>query len=458
MDIEQRLRTDLADRAHEIDSAPDLMDSVLVGHRRQNRRRAGLLAVGVCAAVAAVAIPLVTDGGALGGTGRGGEAERTASTVGYEAYPVGPRGDLTADAAYLDGLLARDWYPAPEMPDPAPETRQVLFAGTVPGGVRALVSGWEDGRRTGLWLYGGPGAGPAELESLGDAAPLPEAEPITFLSPVDGRGALVVLAEPGDLIEVSKGVEVAADGSTVRAPFEPVGNTEGLAVVDAAGLSPRTLEVRVSRDGSVRYEGPSGGVELGGRLDFDPSSALEGATGDVDPDLVRQLVQGVIDELGLTGDQVTADVLWGGPIGNGNRPGVLAAVVGVRLPSGAVVAVGGYSDVQQADGGDAWTTVGTCLRQILPAGTDLTSVAMRCDLYSLADGAGLGSRLAVIPPAGATELRLVGVSGSVLDTRPVEGPAWVGPAPDGLGSVIALDGDGEVVAEIPLGAVESLRD
>ena len=457
MDIEQRLRTDLADRAHEIDAPPGILDSVLAGHRRQNRRRAGLLAAGAAAVVAAVAIPL--GAGGVTGTDGGGGADRTASTVGYEAYPVGPRGDLADDAAYVDGLLARDWYPSPEMPDPAPETRQVLFAGTVPGGVRALVSGWEDGRRTGLWLHGAAGAEPAELEPLGDPSPLADGEPISFLSTVDGSGALVVLAEPGDVVEVSSGAEVAADGSIVRAPFEPVGNAEGLAVVDAAGLSPRSLAVRISRDGTVLSEGPAGSAILGGGSGpGDSVPPLDGAAGDPDPALVQQLADGVLEELDLTPEQVDVDVLWGGPIGNANRPGAQAAVLTVGLPTGAVVAVGGFSDVQQPGGGDELTSIVPCLRQVLPAGTRLTAVAMRCDLYALEDGAALGSRLVVVPPSGAAQLRLVGVSGTVLDTRPVEGPAWVGAAPDGLGSVTALDGDGQVVAEIPLGAVEPLRD
>ena len=456
MDIEQRLRTDLADRAHEIDAPSGILDSVLAGHRRQNRRRAGLLAAGVCAALAAVAIPMSTgaDGGADGRSG----GELTASTVGYEAYPLGPRGDLVDDASFVDGLLARDWYPSPEMPEPAAETRQVLFAGTVPGGVRALVSGWEDGRRTGLWLHGPAGADPVELEPLGDPAPVPDGEPISLLSIVDGSGALVVLAEPGDLIEVSSGVVVGADGSTVRAPFEPVG--DGLAVVDAAGLSPRSLAVRISRDGTVLSEGPAGSAILadgsGGVGDSVPP--LDGALGNPDPALVQQLADGVLEELDLTPEQVAVQVLWGGPIGNGNRPDVRAAVLAVRLPTGAVVAVGGYTDAQQPGGGDELTSIVPCLRQVLPAGSELDSVAMRCDLYGLQDGANLGSQLVVVPPAGTTQLRLVGVSGSVLDTRPVEGPAWVGPAPDGVGSVTALDADGAVLAEIPLGAVDQLRD
>ncbi|MDT0274607.1 hypothetical protein [Blastococcus goldschmidtiae] len=457
MDIEQRLRIGLADRASDIDAAPGILDSVLAGHRRQNRRRAGLLAAGVCAAVAAVAIPLVTVATESGSTGGG--SDRTAELAAYEPYPFGPRGNLADDAAYVDGLLTRDWFASPEFPEPPQDTRQVLFAAEVPGGIQALVTGWLDGARVGQWLHGPAGTAPAELEPSNEPYPVADDEPLSFTRTQDGVGALIVLARPGDTIEVSPRQDITADGFIVQAPYEVVGDADGVAVVDAAGLNLMTSALRITRGGVVVSEGPAGGGSSGGgRTGFDPSTALAGAVGEVDADLVRLLVEGVLDELGLTADQVTADVLWGGPIGNGNRPDVAAAVLTVQLPSGAVVAVGGYSDTQQPNGADVLTGGGACLRQVLPAGTEVTSVAMRCDLYSLEDGANLGSQLVVVPPAGTTQLRLVGVSGSVLDTRPVDGPAWVGPAPDGLGSVVALEAGGGVLEEIALGAVEQLRD
>lgn len=458
MDIEQRLRTDLADRAHEIDAPPGILDSVLAGHRRQNRRRAGVLAAGVCAAVAVVAIPLVI-GGATGSDGSAGVgSDRTAELAAYEMYPHVPRGSLAADAAYVSGLLERPWYESADAADAADAldgTEQVLFAGEVPGGVWALVSGSVDGRRMGVWLHGPTGAAPEELRADGEPVVVADDDPLSYLRTVDGAGALVVLARPGDTVELSAGQEITADGSSVRAPFEEVGDADGVAVVDAATLSPATVELRVSREGRVVYSGPVQGSAQEGS-----GAGLSSSVEQVGPEtlLLDALVDAVLQELGLTGYEVANEVIWIGPIGNGNRPDVLAGVFTVRLPTGAVVAVGGYSDVQQPGGGDELTSVVPCLRQVLPAGTELTAVAMRCDLYDIEDGAALGSRLVVVPPAGAAQLRLVGVSGAVLDTRPVEGPAWVGAAPDGLGSVTALDGDGQVVAEIPLGAVEPLRD
>lgn len=458
MDIEQRLRMDLAERAHDIVEAPGLLGSVLEGHRRQNRRRVGLLAAGVCAAVVAVAVPLATAD--LGTGDAGGGADRTAALVDYEPYPVAPRGNLADDAAYVSGLLERDWFASPEFPEPPLDTRQVLFAAEVPGGIQALVTGWQDGTRIGLWLHGPAGVTPAELEPSNEPNPVPTDEPLSSTWTKDGVGALIVLARPGDTIEVSPRQDIAPDGTVVQAPFEIVGGADGVAVVDAARLNPMTSALRITRDDVVVREGIAGGggSEGGGAGEVDVDDALAGATGDPDPALVRQLVDFVLHELGLTADQIAVDVLWGGPVGNRNRPDVVAAALTVRLPSGAVVAVGGYSDVQQPNGGDALTSIGLCLRQILPAGTVVTSVAMRCDLYSLEDGAGLGSQLIVVPPEGTARLQLIGASGAVLDTRQFDGPVWVGPAPDGLGSVAALDADGQMLAEILVGTVRPLTD
>ena len=461
MDL-QTLRHRLARRAADVDAAPgDLHQQVLDGHRTQRRNRIGLGALTAFVLAVAVLVPLTLgeDRAGRAATPSGAPVTIPAApgdpVVPHQAYDLPPRGSLAGNAAYVSGLLERPWYESADAAHALDGTEQVLFAGEVPGGVWALVSGSVDGRRMGVWLHGPTGAAPDELRADGEPVVVADDEPTSYLRTVDGVGALVVLAGPGDTVELSAGQEITADGSAVRAPFEEVGDADGVAVVDAATLSPATVELRVSREGRVVYSGPVQGSAQEGS-GAGPSSSVE----QVGPEtlLLSALVDGVLEELGLTAGQVTNEVIWIGPIGNGNRPDVLAGVFTVRLPTGAVVAVGGYSDVQQPGGGDELTSVMPCLRQVLPAGTELTAVAMRCDLYDIEDGAALGSRLVVVPPAGAAQLRLVGVSGAVLDTRPVEGPAWVGAAPDGLGSVTALDGDGQVVAEIPLGAVEPLRD
>ncbi len=455
MNIEDRLRTVLADRAEDIDRVPpDPFATIVAGVHRQNRRRAaGLLAAAACAAVVAVGVPLGADAVSSGGNAAD---QRAAELASYTPYPQAPRGSLAGDPDYLAGLLKLSWGTGPDTYGPPLETRAVAFAGEVPGGVRAYVTGWADGGRVGMWLAGPSGAAPADLAPLGEPTPDPiDAWDFSSFT-VAGKGALVVLARPGDLIEVSPGLSVITDGTSTPAPFQPVGDATGTAVVDAGTLS-TAARLRITSDGQVLYEGAANTASAGGRGEFDPTQALGGAAGDPDPALVRLLVEGVATEVGVGAGEVTADVLWGGPIGAEANADVKAAVLSVRLPSGAVVAVGGYSDPQQSDnGGDAMTALGACLRELKPAGTVLNSVAMRCDFVDLDDGANTGSQLVVVPPPGTTLLRLIGASGARLDNPRTDGPAYIGPAPEGVTTVQALDGGGTLLADLPLGHVESL--
>ena len=58
---------------------------------------------------------------------------------------------------------------------------------------------------------------------------------------------------------------------------------------------------------------------------------------------------------------------------------------------------------------------------------------------------------------GTATLQLTGAGGAVIDTRELTGPAYVGPAPDGLLGAVALGADGQVVAQAPLLGLEPLQ-
>lgn len=457
MDIETQLRHDLAGRADDIQAAPaSMFDDVVAGARHQHRRRLGALAVGACAVVAAVAIPLVVQTGPAPSTGPiAGGTTAPAVEARYEPYEVGPRGSLAGDPAYLRALLERPWSSLPEYAGPPVETRQVVFAGNVGDGVQALVIGWQNGQWTGLWLQGPTGAAPEELEPTGDATPVDPIRPLLQFLPT----ALLVLGEPGDTIELSANQQIAADGSITRAPFQGVEAPDGVATIPAEGL--RTAQLRISRSGQVVLDTVLWGGQQyreGTAEQIDLSGALSGAVGDPDQDVVRLMVQGVLNQTGISATDVTVGVRWGGAIGNRNLPAT-AAVVTVGLPSGATVLLGSQANSQQVDGGDSWTTNAPCLQSILPAGTDVDGmvIVMRCDLSDLSNGASLGSQLVVVPPAGTASLRLIGTSGSVIDERSMSGPAYVGASPDGLAAVAALDGAGNVLAESPVQAVAGIQ-
>jgi hypothetical protein len=452
MDIETRLRHDLADRAGDITAAPtDLYEQVLDGRRTQRRHRMGLVALAVALAgiVALVPVTVGSNGPSVGGPGA-----TTAPGVeaGYVPWDVAPRGSLAGNAAYLQALLQKPWSSLPEHAGPPVETRHVVFAGEIGGEVTALVIGWQDGGWQGIWWEGAADGAAADLAAAGDAMPL---DP-DFVEQYTG-GVLLVIGRPGDTIEISPRQDIAADGSIVPAPFVPVADATGVGTVDGAALG--TARIRVTRDGQVVLDRVlHGGQETreGTADQLDLSAALGAAAGKPEEPLVRLMVQSFLDETGLGIDQVRVGVRWGGPIGNDNLAAT-SAVVTIGVPSGATVVLGGVGSEQT--NGDTWVVIARCGQAVLPAGTDVGAllIGMRCDLTSIEDGAGLGSQVVVVPPAGAAAVQLTGSSGGVIDTRTLTGPAYVGAAPDGLAGVTALDATGGVLTEAPLLGMADLQ-
>jgi hypothetical protein len=455
MDIEAQLRAGLSARASDIGAAsPDLAEDVVAGYRRQQRRRAVAVGAGVIAAAAAVLIPLTVTGAGSDTVAQGPASTTSAAGVeaSYQPYDVAPRGNLAANDQYVQELLNRPWSTLPEFAGPPVQTRHVVYVNDGVDGVNALVIGWQDGAWQGLWLQGPAGSTVDDLESTGDAVPV---DP-DYTSRYTGS-QLVMLGRPGDLIEVSPRQDIAADGSIVPAPFQTVSNSDGTATVPGAGLG--TARIRVTRDGAVvadtvQYGGQY--TQEGSADQLDLSPALEAAAGEPEEPLVRLTVQSVLNQLGLSPADVEVGVRWGGPIGNNNLDAT-AAIVTVQLPSGATVIVGTVGSQQQA--GDTWVSITPCARQILPAGVDPATelIGMRCDLTSLANGASLGNQIIVVPPAGAASIGLTGSSGRVLDTRQLTGPAYVGPAPDGLSGVTAADPNGTQLAANPLLTIDDLQ-
>ena len=466
MDLETRLRLDLAARADDITAAPvDLVDAVLDGHRSGRRQRASLLAVAAAVVAVAVAVPVALQGGGGGQTATPGATASASPASGpvvpYQRYDLPPRGSLAGDPGYLQGLLDRPWSPGDPAAGPPPATRQVVFAGEVPGGVQALVVGEQDGGLVGLWLNGLTGTAPADLDASNEAGPVDLTRPVAFTHTQDGARALVVIGRPGDVIEVSTGQTIGADGSIARLPYEVVGDDTGVAVVDAAGLSPRTTRVRVTRDGAEVEVSGEGGSSGGALVEPDLTGAFTGATGSPDAGLVRMLVQPLPDELGTPAADLEVHVLWGGSIAVAEQPDAEAVVLTVRLPSGAVLLLGGRGEQRAAESdGGGFTSGGPCAQALLPTGTDVsaTGVAMVCVLDDPqgADGE-LGRQLVVVPPAGTADLWAVDRDGDVLETYAALGSALVVPAPDGVTAVAALDAGGAVLAEVPVTGQQQLQ-
>jgi hypothetical protein len=467
MDIETRLRHGLADRAGDIAAAPDgLYEQVLDGHRTQRRHRAGLVLLVAFIAVVAVLVPLTIGSGGGGQTATPSRtsAAPTGPAVSYQPYDQPTRGSLAGDAAFVQGLLDLPWGRRDSsdqlIPDPAAATRSVVFAGAVPGGVQALVIGWEDGGWVGRWLHGAPGEAPADLAPSNEPGRVDPSLPMTQSWQSDGVGGLVVVGRPGDVIEFSFGQTIAADGSITRDPFQEVGDPDGVAVIDLTGVYDRTSSLRITRDGQVLEElGSAGGGSEGWAVgDGYLPGALDGASGSPDPGLVRNAVDTLVPDLGAPVDQLGTRVLWGGPIGNSQEPSAVAVILTVQVRSGAVVLAGWYGADLAAEPGGPGPTYGPCLQAVLPAGTDVaaTGAAMVCNFVGRKDGADLGHQLVVLPPTGTAEVRLTGANGIVLHTAPVSGPALVASS-DGVAGVTALDAAGAVIGQLPIRGVQDLR-
>ena len=231
------------------------------------------------AAVAAVVVPFAVTGGPT---------------------DVAPRGSLASDTGYLAALVELSWSSLPEFTGPPVETRSVVWADDGVDGVVALVIGWQDGGWQGLWLEGPPGAEVADLVPSGDATGVDPG----WASRYTGS-QLLLIGRPGDVVEVSPRQDIDADGAIVPAPLVSVGRPDGTAVLDGAGLG--TATVRVTRDGVVVVDTTLVGgqeVQEGTADQLDLSAALGAAADDPGEPLVRLLVQGVLNRLGLAPTEV----------------------------------------------------------------------------------------------------------------------------------------------------------
>ncbi|WP_324274997.1 hypothetical protein [Blastococcus brunescens] len=95
--------------------------------------------------------------------------------------------------------------PTDAVPEESIDLRTTAFAGDVPGSrVALVVARLRDGDLLQAWFTGPSGAAPTDMV-LAELDGAPPGEPVALLDvpdPVTGRGVLVVVAFPGDDIEV----------------------------------------------------------------------------------------------------------------------------------------------------------------------------------------------------------------------------------------------------------------
>ncbi len=247
MSFEQQIRDTFDRYATDTPAPSTTYATVLVGHRRSQRRRlAGALTVGLALAVA---VPI-----AIAWPAPAPVSSDVASPTGFVPGP--PRGSLADDAGFLAEVAEVPWGRGPDAIDPAIADRRVLFAGDVPAGRWVRVVAPVQGRWIGVWLTGPAGAEPSSL------APICEPDPVAGWQGVvsfgESRGTLVVLSEPDDAVTVSLRTEIGSDG-IARRDYRPVATIDGAAVVELEERMLTTVDVRVTRDGRTVEGWATGG-------------------------------------------------------------------------------------------------------------------------------------------------------------------------------------------------------
>jgi hypothetical protein len=459
VDLGRRLR-DLRVRGHDLAPPPsDLAQAVRARHRRQ--RRTGLwrlAAAGVAVALLVLGVPVLASSLDAQLPETADPSAETPRWTGRVLYEQPTRGSLAGDEDWLAGIAARELVPgdpaaAPSpgrLPDPAVQQRAVAFAGDVPGERVALVVArlWG-GRVIQAWFTGPRGAEPDEMTMtlLRDA---PSTGPLSLLDlpdPASDRYVLVVVAFPGDEVELMTGRTVTAAGETLGR-WEPVPTEDGVGTlsldVPVIWLQDNA-QVRIARDGEYtaafapRLSERAAAVEERSSVDLAALPDPRGVEGAVPESVVWEAVHHLVGRFGSHPHEMGLTLLSGGPV-----PGLATStlLVGATLPSGATVGFLAAYPNDLADPVAARTSV--TMTATAPAGTALLD-----RVFAMA----LSDAFVVCGPAAGTQAELLDPAGTPIGTVPLVGGAGAVPVPAQRPvTVRILDASGALVtaAEVTL--------
>ncbi|MGY1710500.1 hypothetical protein ACI8AC_13435 [Geodermatophilus sp. SYSU D00758] len=422
---------------------------VLRRRRRTRRRRAGV-AVAAVAALAAAALLVAPERGAPPGPPAAAtpSGPATSSAPPDPAVPVlaGPtRGSLSGDAAFLAAVREADWGARVA---PPPDRRTVVFAGDTPHGRAVLLVGRVDDDLRGVWLTGPPGAAPAELSPFQPPA-LGPGRPAPLLLGGPGPASLVVVAAPGDAVEVSDRLQVGPRG-TVRRTYRPVADASGVAVVPVTTTGGGTgASVRVTREGrEVWRSGVSGPREL----PPPEAPALDPLRPGVRPAerVVAQALREVAVPLGVEPEALQPVLLWAGRLPLDEVPGTAVVLVG-RSPGGGLVVTTWAGQVGPSGAGRAVP----CGVHTPPGSAEVSRlvVARVCDLSEPErEPSSAGRWLVVTAPAESASVAVLDRRGAVLTTAALEAGSAALPLPEGARTVRTRDATGAALVEVPVAA------
>jgi hypothetical protein len=457
IELEERLRVELARSAEAARPAPDPLGRLLARRRGQRQRRAGALVVALLLALAGGA--LITDGPRpdLGptdpGPGPGHEAITGEITSPWtrQLLAAPTRGNLAGDSALVADLtrqLAR--YRRYWQVDPALDQVKVLLLADL-AGVRVYTMAYYNDTRAAYVSSSGPtGTSTADLAFGKFGGSERALDPFVVsgesVAP-NGKPAyayVTALAPPGCQIATSNEARFNADGTVTRTWVDQGGDylvrpgkdTYGWWRVTCAGV---VRDVQLGSSG-----GPTPATYTG------PSVTERGFA---DPALVTGAMAQWRSLPGLSVNRYRA--LWGGTPSGSTKPMV---VVTGEAPGGGVqvcafTGTGDYLALSAAVAHGPLDLSGTT--PLGPAGKGpsavlSTALAATADLVAvrlpdLANPYLLSDRLLVIAPAGATELR---VSGRGPQTVPLADGVAVLTAkvPASLG-LRAVDGTGATLAQ-----------
>jgi hypothetical protein len=434
-DLPARLARLAADRPLPEHAAETIAAAISALLRARRRRRSRLAAGAVAVGLLVALVPLLPRG--------------PATPVDISVYAGPTRGSLAGNEDFLRAVRDSGWDRASQTRGP----RHVVFAGDVQSGRWALIAAGENPSRpaTTAWFTGPAGARPDQLELLAVRVAPDPAEPVSVTDPA--TGALVVVGAPGDRIGVSERPEVDVGGSITRT-FRTVTTSRGAAVVGLAPVPAATVSavrLQVTRH-HRRLAAPSPTVlAVPGlpQVDVMPTRmrpAPSEAPGDA---AVAPRLRAVLGQLGEPVGDTPVTALWSGDLPGPNDHPARLTVVAVPQPSGAVVVTTPYGYAADLTGraGSSWCGTG-----VLPAGVPLAQrvVAVVCDLSDLSADREISRFLVVVAPPGATAMRLLDATGTVLRERPLADGVAVVRSPGDVAEVSVTTADGGTTSVIPL--------
>jgi len=443
----------------------DLTAAVVDRHLGQQRRKRALGALAAALAVIVVAVPVVVS---LTGQDTGPAAPASSSAA---VYATTTRGSLAGENFFVDGVRRLPWTGGPAgdtVPEPPLDSRHVVFAGTFSFSRWVLVAGADpdgplppdedgDGRRDLdqldsvliAWFRGPEDATPEEMTPATEPRIVAADEPTSLTE--SARGGLVIVAAPGDRIEMSGRAMFEQDG-TPRREYEPVSDWNGVVVRQDVPIA--------SFDRAMRYRVIRGGNVVTGTYDTIPNADFR--LPDVDFARLRPAppaapgdaaVPAAIDDLfGRTGVSfpfVEVSILWAGDLPARDGRSARLSLLAVLMPDDGPYYVTGALGWDQGGGQVATASCGSEFRPTTTA-LDSSVFVMRCDATT---GAPTDSLVVVAPPTGFPTVRTV-TGGQGLDEVAVIDGVGVLPVPPGPFEVEVVDTSGGGLRYDPMGTAD----